>query len=68
MTIDEVRDKYNICLPKELIYPLPDEVLDGMLEHWQCIQLTTPQVEWFNRVDLCTLMALIELKELRRRR
>lgn len=48
-------------LPPELKYPLPDEVLDNLLDKWALgIRLGRS-----NAMEKCTLAALIELKERR---
>ena len=53
--------KCKALLPKELKYPLPDEVLDNLLDKWALgIRLGMP-----NAREKCTLAALIELKERR---
>ena len=54
----------KVVFPKDMPYPLSDDLLDIMIEHWSNI-LTAPSVEWYNRVDICTLALLLELKERR---
>ena len=56
--------KCKALLPKELKYPLPDEVLDNLLDK-KALFVDGWGTDLCNAVDVCTLAALIELKERR---
>lgn len=51
-------DKYKKLLPPELKYPLPDKVLDNLLDKKALFAESCAY-------DICLLAALIELKERR---
>ena len=57
-------DKYKRLLPPELKYPLPDEVLDNLIDK-KSLFVDGRVTDLCNAVDICTLAALIELKERR---
>ena len=57
-------DKYKKLLPSELKYPLPDEVLDNLLDK-KALFAESWGTDLCDAYDICLLAALIELKERR---
>ena len=57
-------NKYKKLLPPELKYPLPDEVLDNLLDK-KALFTESWGTDLCDAYDICLLAALIELKERR---